>query len=141
MSLCLVLAGCGSGRKASSELAKPIYPSCSFKNFAPPSATAIPGPNGGKAWQVAYRPIPLSPYRPEETSVVMLVEQSPSLPQVGIRLGHTVTVAGHKVSLRYPGAGGARVFGAQWNTSRARYIALANGTRPDTLERFISCLP
>jgi hypothetical protein len=132
------------GRRASSRpgpgLARPVHPRCAFPRFDEPEVRRIEGPTaGGKAWQVAYLPRGSST-RPGETSNVMIVEESPRLRQFGMEGGQPVTVAGRRVSIRPP-TPESRVYAAQWNTRRARYTALANGSTSTVLERFIACLP
>jgi hypothetical protein len=82
----------------------------------------------------------LAPAKLGDTNNVLIIEQSPRLPPLGVKRGHTTVVAGRRVSIRSSSAK-SKTFVAQWNTSSARYIALANGTQQTVLERFIACLP
>jgi hypothetical protein len=136
--------GNGSGktpRRSGPSLSRPVYPRCAFPTFAKPTASPTTAFGGSKAWQLSYRPQPLSRTPPpEQTSNVLIVEQSPVLPPPSVTRGHATVVAGRRVSLRAPDAT-SDGFVAAWRTRRARYVVLANGKRPATLKRFIACLP
>jgi hypothetical protein len=71
---------------------------------------------------------------------VTILEQSPALPPGALKGARTIVVAGRRARLRAPHAGSS-VFVATWRTAAARYLMLANGSRPDVLEEFIGCLP
>jgi hypothetical protein len=139
-------AGCGGGGVDKSnqrvpDLARPIYPTCRVPGFVKPKVQQVPSPSGkGGGWQLSFLPPPLTVRHPGVTTNVLIVERVASAPAAGVKGGHTTTIAGRKVSLRAPNAK-ASVFVAQWKTNRAVYIALANGNKPDTLERFIACFP
>ncbi len=137
-------AGCGGGGNSSTgsgaSLSHPLYPRCTFPTFRNPVTTPVIGPGGGRAWQVAYLPPPQAPVQAAQTNNVLIIEQSPKLPQIGVKRGHTIVVAGRRVSFRSPEPR-AREFVAQWNTKTARYVVIANGSSPTTIERFIACLP
>ena len=152
----LALSACGSAKRAApttapraisttsagSEpaLARPVYPRCRFSSFRTLPPRQVSGPGGGLGWQLSYLPLPLSRARPGVTNDVLIVEQSPELPAIGVVHGHTISVGGQRVSIRAP-TGKINVFEAQWNTQAARYVALANGNSPTVLEKFIGCLP
>jgi hypothetical protein len=154
---CVVIGGCGGGssnagktvsptttttkpKVSGPSLARAVYPTCKFAGFAPPQLKRITGPSGGLAWQFDYLLPRGVPYRRGVTSNVLIVEQSPMLPDVGAAGGHPVVVAGRRVSLRFlPRPGG--LFLAVWRTKSARYEVLASGDRTTTLRRFIACLP
>ena len=121
-------------------LASAVYPTCTFHQFRKPLKSPVVGPGGGRGWQLSYLPRPLARVLPGTADTVLIVEQSPSLPMVGVVHGRTISVSGHKVSIRAP-ATATSVFEAQWNTAHARYVALSNGNRPTLLEKFISCMP
>lgn len=141
---CLLVAGCGGGNSKPGEagLARPVYPRCVPGKFAKPRSMPVKGPNGGRAWQVAYLypPPPAAPPLRGQTTNVLIAEQSPELSRGRIRQGTEMVIAGRHVSFHRPDSRGP-VFAAQWKTSRARYVVLANGSRDATLRGFIRCLP
>jgi hypothetical protein len=150
----VLVSGCGGGddggksgkakksRGPAPGLARPVYPTCALAGFKKPHVTQVPGPGGGRAWQIGYRPTKANFQKlgPGDTSIILLVEQSPKLPRSGVQGGHDVTIAGHSVSLREPDAK-AKVFVGQWKTQRARYILLTNGRSPAKLRQLAGCLP
>lgn len=116
-----------------------MYPRCAFPGFRRPHASPQ-STDTGQSWDVSYLPLGMSPYQAHQTSNVLIIEQSPRLPRLNFKGTQSITVAGRQVSLRTPTAK-SKVFVAQWNTTSARYLVLANGSSPSTLERFIACLP
>jgi hypothetical protein len=69
-----------------------------------------------------------------------VIEESPELPDRGIKGGRTETIDGQRVSLRTVTEPGIQ-HAAQWKTENARYIALSDGPTPARLKRLIPCLP
>jgi hypothetical protein len=139
---CVALAGCGGGHSSTeptAKLARAIYPSCGVDKFRTPTTGPAVGRAGG--WEVVYQfPVkPPRPPRPGETTVVDLVEEPPVAHRVRLKGGHDVTIAGRQVSL-VPGQG-FKSSVAEWTTTRARYIIIANGNKDDTYKRVIGCLP
>lgn len=127
-----------ASRLATTGLARAIYPHCDFPGFRRVSVASVHG-IGGQGWNLSYLPLAGSQFQPGVTSTVLIIEQSPRLPWAGMKGGHTIVVAGRRVSLRAP-TSRIKAFGAQWHTVHARYLALANGTDPAVLEHFIACL-
>ena len=156
----IAVAGCGGGDDKTSSgggdktsststsaasspgLARAVYPKsiCVPPQFRKPVATPSTDQRGGRAWQVSFLLPGLAKHHPGDTTNVLVIEQSPALPQETAKRGQPTFVAGRRVSLRSPDAQ-SRVFLAVWRTKRAGYVVIANGNRPETLKRFIGCLP
>jgi hypothetical protein len=142
--------GKASARTASTEtapsrpgpdLARAVYPKCSFPRFKKPEVSRLVGPTAsGLAWQVNYLRLPTAARTPDDTKTVLIVEESPRIKATGVQGGRMTTLAGRRVSLRPPTPTSV-VYAVQWNTKQARYFVLADAKTSTVLERFIACLP
>jgi hypothetical protein len=143
--VCALFSACGGSddHKVARgfDLARPVYARCGTAGFERHLSPAT-GPNNGRAWQVGYRPTRglLKRARPGDTTLVVVIEQSPALVRGRVQGGQETVLAGRSISLRPP-VGQSQVYVAQWKTSRARYIVLANGGSTKKLEQFVRCLP
>jgi hypothetical protein len=93
-------------------------------------------------WELQYQLPPNTPITPGETSVVLVLEQSPAIKLPPLPRGaQTYTVAGRSVILKsaQPGAGGP--WTGIWHTSHAYYTVITNGSQLTTLDHFVACLP
>jgi hypothetical protein len=140
-SCAALAAGCGGGKTSSQAAApsQPIAPTCGIDNFAAPHIGPAAGTGGGWELDYQYPPKAPRPPAPGETTVLAITEKAPIAGRKRVQGGHDVVVAGRQVSLLK--ANGGRAYVAEWTTKRARYIGLATGSKPDTLERVIGCLP
>lgn len=146
----LASAGCDSGSQAEKtagkatgqarSLAAPLYASCGTDKFAKPTARPLVRPGRPKGWLVVYTYPQRSPRpNPGETTTVTLVESAPRGEGPTSRGARVVDIAGRKVSLYERTK--TTSYAARWQTSKARYAALADGSSSATLEKIISCLP
>lgn len=143
----LTLGACGGGSHAgksnlaAQSLKAPIYPSCGTGTFARPQAKALGARGKPRGWEVVYvypsrgAPAP----RPAATTSVNLVEFGPSRSLTAPRGARVIKIAGRDVS--FVDRTKRTSYVAKWQTARASYLALANGSSPATLKKIIGCLP
>lgn len=131
-------------------LRRPLYPRCGTAGLRR-QVGRLPA-KGQRIWQLTYQAPGGRPISPRQTTLVLVIQQAPSVKRTPLSGSQTVEVAGRRVSLRGPKApappvgalprpapGGSWI--AVWRTKRAYYTAIANGTTSTRLKRLISCLP
>lgn len=116
--------------------AQPLLARCGTDHFGPPDAA-----RDARGWKITYQLRPGAQPRtaPAQTSVVTLLERSPTLPRGRLEGGRERVVEGRKVSFKDRTASTSYV--AQWKTKRARYVAIVDGTSTLVLDRVIACMP
>lgn len=105
-----------------------------------PTSTGTPA-RSVTAWQVFYS-VPVRPghFPVRGQTLLTLLERAPTRKRAQVAGGHVVNVGGRTVSLRVAPPGlGSDV--AEWETRRARYVALSLNLSVAQLEHFIACMP
>ncbi|MGH2955733.1 MAG: hypothetical protein ACRDL6_01900 [Solirubrobacterales bacterium] len=146
MTAAVAIAGCGGNGGGSEDevppdLARPLLASCGTQGFEKPQPERHYRGEDQSGWQLSYTVSSVDPAsRPNATTTILLIEESPELPAEGVRGGHPVSIGGRDVSLRTITQPAPR-HAAQWRTGKARYIAISDGPSPARLRRLIACLP
>jgi hypothetical protein len=120
-------------------LAKPVYPRCGVKRFTKPVTAPLVADGGAQYWRILYQVPVTAPRVADLPSQLTIVEQAPNGRRGSLQGGREIVVAGHKVSLR-PATKKTPSNVAQWKTSKAKYILLADGSIAQ-LRRVIACFP